>query len=95
MFFDSGGVSPGTSDVEDSGGGFTIAFFFDGGSGRGLVDAYAPDQTITTESDLDGAFDLTPLGSTFLVEIKIGVGAGPRIGISHHGLLAFANSLTQ
>lgn len=42
VFFNGLGVSPGTSDIEEAGGGFHIAFPFEGSSGGRTMNASSP-----------------------------------------------------
>ena len=87
VLFDRLGVSPGSTDIEEAGGGFHVSLTFAGGSGRWMIDALSPSRAGAAKAGFKGAGNFDPLRALFFVQEKIGVGTLPSFGNGNDGLL--------
>ena len=87
VLFDRLGVSPGSTYVEETGGGFHVSFTFEGGSGRWTIDTFSPGRAGAAKSGFKGAGNFDPVRALFFVEEKTGVGTFPSFGNGNDGLL--------
>ncbi len=87
VLFDRLGVSPGSTDIEETGRGFHVSLTFAGGSGRWMIDALSPGRAGAAKAGFKGAGNFDPLRALFFVEEKTGVGTIPSFGNSNDGLL--------
>ena len=86
VLFDRLGVSPGSTDIEETGGGFHVSLTFAGGSGRWTIDTFSPGRAGAAKAGFKGAGNFDPLRALFFVEEKTGVGTIPSFGNSNDGL---------
>lgn len=67
VLFDRLGVSPGSTDIEETGGGFHVSLTFAGGSGRWTIDALSPSRAGAAKAGFKGAGNFDPLRALFFV----------------------------